>query len=441
MSQIVTSGLIAYFDTLNPSYPNTIQGRTWYDISGTNKTVTLRPGTSYNPVYKYLSFDGSTNSGTTVVNAGATLTQWTVMLSFYQTTNGTGFSRLAGASPNVDAGEIAVLYNVLYINSPESISWFLTSLTASYNTWYHLCVAFDTTTTGVVNMWVYVNGSLINTYTVDGTVENITGYNIANINSSNGEAFVGRMTQFALYNRVLTAGEVLTNYNFYLSNPLPGFPTSGETIYSSGTLVGTQTSVSGNSYIITDLNENPPYLTPGTSNSVAITQWLFETVSSYSKPFWSNVLSPRSYSTIPVTTGTASSSYVGATVIPDGRVVFCPSSAPAVGVFNPLTNIFTTYGTVSGTASYYSGGVLLPDNRVLFAPFYDSSIGFFNPNINTFSNVVIVGAGGGQYNGAVMLPDGRVAFVPCNATNVGLYNPATNSYTTFSSGIQAGVTK
>lgn len=214
-----------------------------------------------------------------------------------------------------------------------------------------------------------------------------------------------------------------------------------ETIYSSGTLVGTQTTVSGNSYITMDNTEIAPYLTPDTSNSAAITQWLLKTVNSYSRPFWSNILSTTSYSTISVTTGAVASNYIGATVLPDGRVVFCPGSAPSVGVFNPLTNIFTTYGTVSGTTPYYLGSVLLPDNRVLFSPQNDSSIGIFNPNTNTFSNVVVVGAGSSQYSGAVVLPDGRVALVPCNATNIGLYNPVTNSYTTFSTGIQAGANK
>lgn len=191
----------------------------------------------------------------------------------------------------------------------------------------------------------------------------------------------------------------------------------------------------------------PSYVTGGTNvfnllpqfnfsyNTDLIKQWLQKTVNSYGIPFWSN---PYFYSTIVVSTGSATSSYGSATVIPDGRIVFCPNQAPSVGVFNPTTNQFTSYGALLGTKPFYSGGVLIPDGRVLFAPFYNSSIGFFNPVTNAFSNVVISNAGAGQYNGGVLLPDGRVVFVPFSASNVGLYNTLTSTFSVFTTGVQTG---
>jgi hypothetical protein len=219
----ITSGLVAYYDTQNLSYPNSVSGTTWYDISGNGRSVTIRPGSSYNSPGKYITFDGTVNSGTTVAQSGQSLTRWTVMCAFMQTANGTGFARIAGSSPSFDAGEIGLNGQTLAFNSPESASWTYTSFTTTYNVWYHMCVAFDTTTTGVVDAWVYINGALVNSYTIDGSVESLTGYTIGARSDFNNEGMIGRMSLFAIYNRVLSPSEVSANYEFYKKTQIPTY--------------------------------------------------------------------------------------------------------------------------------------------------------------------------------------------------------------------------
>ena len=211
----IKSGLVAYYDTQNWHYPNSVQGTTWSDISGNNRSVTIRSGSSYVSNGKYITFDGTINSGTTVAESGQNLTQWTVMCAFMQTANGTGFARIAGSSPTIDVGEFALYGQALSFNSPEQPSWTYTPFTTTYNVWYHMCIAFDTTTTGVIDAWVYINGALVNSYTIDGTVENLTGYTIGARKDFNNEAMIGRMSLFAIYNRVLSPSEVSANYEFY----------------------------------------------------------------------------------------------------------------------------------------------------------------------------------------------------------------------------------
>jgi hypothetical protein len=244
INSYIANGLVAYYDTQNLRYPNSVSGTTWYDISGNGRSVTIRSGSSYNSADKYITFDGTANSGTTVAQTGQTLTQWTVMCAFMQTANGRAFARIAGASPNIDAGEIAVYGQTLAINPPESGSWTYTSFTTTYNVWYHMCIAFDTTTTGVVDAWVYINGALVNSYTIDGTVESLTGYVIGNRTDLNGEAMIGRMSLFAIYNRVLSQSEVSANYEFYKKTQIPTYlPTTSLT----GTPLFTQLSASATS--------------------------------------------------------------------------------------------------------------------------------------------------------------------------------------------------
>jgi hypothetical protein len=214
-----TSGLLAYYDTQNPMDKNPISGTTWYDRSGNGRTVTLRSGSTYNSSSKYISMDGTINSGTTVAQLGTSPTKWTIMLSFYQTNSIGGlYTRLAGSSPSLDCGEIALFNDLLFINPPET-GWTSTSFSTTFNTWYHLCVAFDTTTTGVPNTWVYINGNLIYSATLDGTLETLpTGYVIGSDVVYDTQALIGYMSLFAVYNRVLPAQEVLLNYNVYKYN-------------------------------------------------------------------------------------------------------------------------------------------------------------------------------------------------------------------------------
>jgi streptogramin lyase len=129
-------------------------------------------------------------------------------------------------------------------------------------------------------------------------------------------------------------------------------------------------------------------------------------------------------------TGTAK--FQGGCVLPDGRVLLAPNVVTGVGVFNPVTNSFLTYGTVPSGA-YGGGCCLIPDGRVVFSPSGQTNIGIFNYLTNSYTTATW-GFTGAGYAGATLVPDGRVVFTPNGQANVGVFNPATNSFATYNTG-------
>ena len=141
----------------------------------------------------------------------------------------------------------------------------------------------------------------------------------------------------------------------------------------------------------------------------------------------------NTYSTAPTSLVLSSSAYFGGVLLPDGRVLFVPRNAATIGLFNPATNTYSTVGMQGGSVAYI-GGVLLPDGRVLFVPSNATTIGIFNPATNVYSTIAAGAPGGEAFYGGVLLPDGRVVFVPSNTTTIGLFNPATNTYSSIAVG-------
>jgi hypothetical protein len=87
-----------------------------------------------------------------------------------------------------------------------------TNTNVANNTWYNACMTFTTTTgTPSNNAIIYLNGSPILTTTIrlsNQTVNLFIGYG-----NSVGQFLVGSVSQTSIYNRALSAQEVLQNYN------------------------------------------------------------------------------------------------------------------------------------------------------------------------------------------------------------------------------------
>lgn len=81
--------------------------------------------------------------------------------------------------------------------------------TFNLNTWYYIACTFDTT----VGMALYVNGILDATYTANKSA--FTGNGSTNIATFGGTGnwLSGRMSKAFFYNKRLTSGEVLQNFN------------------------------------------------------------------------------------------------------------------------------------------------------------------------------------------------------------------------------------
>ena len=206
---VVTNGLTSLLDAgFTPSYPTT--GSSLYDVSGLTANITLfnTPAfTSGSP--SYLSFNGSNQYGT-----GSTAN----VLSASSYTKSVWFNLSAYVDNNLVSSDTGGHYmffaggNKLYSGNTNWAGFpsnFPSNATFNLNTWYNATITFNTTD----GMILYVNGSLDSSYTTIKTA--FTGDGSANIGCYGpaGNLLNGKISQVMLYNRSLSASEVLQNYN------------------------------------------------------------------------------------------------------------------------------------------------------------------------------------------------------------------------------------
>jgi len=114
--------------------------------------------------------------------------------------------------------------------------------------------------------------------------------------------------------------------------------------------------------------------------------------------------------------------------IPQGYSIFFPFDAGGSNVctYNPTTSTFSNL--VSGWTQniLYTSSVVLPSGLIVLVPYWANYIGLFNPVTNIYSTVVPAVSPGGTnqslFNYGKLLPDGRVIFIPENATTIGILN-------------------
>lgn len=219
----VSDGLVLYLDAANTrSYAGT--GTTWYDISGNSNDA----GFVDSPVYwsipqPYFNFDGSNDymkivrSSSMSPTSGLTQEVWFNYPSVPTTAIFIGLQY--GASTNNTYAlwkENANLYGG--VNTSGSFSYIgmgTTSLVG--NRWYHFVHTYDGSTqklylNGVLMTTGSQSGSILydanNTRVLIGADDNGGGYN-----SGAGFFHSGKLSQVRIYNRGLSATEVLRNYN------------------------------------------------------------------------------------------------------------------------------------------------------------------------------------------------------------------------------------
>jgi len=222
---IVTNGLVLNLDAANrKSYPGS--GTTWTDLSGNSNTGTLTNGPTFsrdgggsvvfNGSNQYIDC-GNTNLG---INAGSTqitLEAWVYPTSFASYRG--IISRVGGVSPfggwmlNLNA-DIGNKFDFAMNISGAWRTWvtyggtFPTPLTT--NTWYHLVGTYN----GSV-MALYLNGILINQFNSVGTIQYAGSLSNLGVGYNGGgpSYFPGRIATAKIYNKALSASEVLQNYN------------------------------------------------------------------------------------------------------------------------------------------------------------------------------------------------------------------------------------
>jgi hypothetical protein len=209
----ITSNLVLNLDAGNyKSYPGT--GTTWTDLSQYNSNGTLTNGPTFNSSNGgSIVFDG-TNDFVLLKSGAALLTQTsniTMEVWFYKT--GTGLNYRLFYNGNSGANGYGFYTGVC--STPTTLLGILfggvacnvVSTTVAINRWYH---AVFTNTSVNVNT-LYLNGASVSTATQ--TYAAPTTETTIGAATSTGNAYNGRIAIAKLYNRALTATEVLQNYN------------------------------------------------------------------------------------------------------------------------------------------------------------------------------------------------------------------------------------
>lgn len=222
---IVTDGLIMYLDAANSrSYGGT--GTTWADLSSQANSITLYNGPAYNTTTTpNISFDGTNdyavdNGNTAVKNL---MTSYSFSVSWWAKYNSTsldqelcwntvldlnsGFS--VYVSPNTSNGRIWFEY---YDSSPFKTSAIARSnlggtFVGTWNNW----VITNSSSAGLI----YRNGSLVSTGTTFLGEGLLSASNLPLTIGGNGINYSSNMNLavFKIYNKTLSASEVLSNYN------------------------------------------------------------------------------------------------------------------------------------------------------------------------------------------------------------------------------------
>jgi hypothetical protein len=225
--KIVTSGLVLALDAADKnSYRGT--GTSWRDLSGNGNNGTLTNGPTFNGSNCGSIFFDATDDFVSVGNIGA-ITSFTVLVWCYPT-NVTSYRNILDCNFNYNAttGNIGPR---LEMNSAGNLSWLYSNTTNSNdsyyvqaamnsgfvaNSWYCVGITYNSTgntSTTYLNGYDTTNGRI--------SVGSPTGFVGTMNNVILGKGFfldasrlyAGRISNTLIYNRALTATEILRNYN------------------------------------------------------------------------------------------------------------------------------------------------------------------------------------------------------------------------------------
>jgi hypothetical protein len=220
--QIVTDGLIVNLDAGNPSsYSGS--GTTWTDISGTGNAGTLTNGPTYSTANRgTIVFDGTNDYVLLPIN----LINWvsnpfSISIWFKTSTSGIILGQQNTNTPAVATGFVPAIYVDSSGNLKTSCFWggattnISTSPTAVWNgAWNNVVVTVSGT-----NHLSYLNGSLYSTISKTQTSYAPTYYYYIGVGTTatwpaiGNTWFNGSISNFNVYNKQLTAGEVSQNFN------------------------------------------------------------------------------------------------------------------------------------------------------------------------------------------------------------------------------------
>ena len=221
--KIITSGCVLSLDAADRfSYPRT--GTTWKDLSGNNNNGTLTNGPTFSAGNMgSISLDG-TNDYVDTVNTGTTFqfANVTFTVSLWIKTNATSGVIISKGATASTAGwmfqfDSAGTVSGTTKGSDGTNTYNRTSIaTVNNNTWRNIVSVYTTNTTTLASNTtsIYIDGVLSNgTGTLGGLVYATTTDTVQIGRRPSGAYWSGSVSNLLIYNRELTAAEILQNYN------------------------------------------------------------------------------------------------------------------------------------------------------------------------------------------------------------------------------------
>lgn len=211
-SKSITSGLVLYLDAANlTNYPGS--GTTWTDLSGNNNHGTLTNGPTFSSANGgSIVFDGTDDYVTVANNSSLNATTQTINIWYNATTlpgrtatiigkhdtagSFNGYNVFAGNSCQIKAASGGGSTSV-GLNDGTTSVWYFSTLTFSIN--------------GTATF--YVNGVNTSSAACVNFTMSSNPLTIGRSLDSFWSVYTGRIAVVQVYNRVLTATEVLQNYN------------------------------------------------------------------------------------------------------------------------------------------------------------------------------------------------------------------------------------
>ena len=224
-TNIVTNGLVLFLDANNTnSYPGS--GTTWADLSGNGYTGTLTNGPTFSSANGgSIVFDGTNDYVNLANTSGLNFTNTTGTVSIWFKTSALTTNGPILISKQMDAtGGWAISMESAAIpyfetkNSGGGATAFYRYVNKVCNDgiWHNIVAVFTTSTTVIANNTVsmYLDGVLANGAQTQVTVYGgNTAGTVQIARRSSGNYYNGNISNVQIYNRGLTASEVLQNFN------------------------------------------------------------------------------------------------------------------------------------------------------------------------------------------------------------------------------------
>lgn len=202
--EIVTSGLTLLLDAgFTPSYPKS--GTSWTDLSFSGNNATLYNGPTFNSSNGgSIVFDGTNDycfaGPGLAITGNLTVAAWVRPTSFVNQGNIVAKSSNPGYRMRFQSnGTFWMFSNANTITSPSAYT---------INNWFHTVGVFSST-----GLRMYINGSLVQSNGTAFSPSYSASSFIVGGFSTTQELFQGRIANVSVYNRALSATEVLQNFN------------------------------------------------------------------------------------------------------------------------------------------------------------------------------------------------------------------------------------